>query len=202
MTKRWIMLVVVWLVSTITLAASSPVDMLQSASDEMIAALKTNKATIKSNPALVEGLARKILLPHFDVTTMSRLALGPTGWSQASSAQQQQFVQEFTTLMIRTYSRALASYTDQKVQFYPIRGDYSGKMQIQVKSKILQSGGPAIPVNYGLVLRGSQWLVYDFSVDGISMVQSFRSQFTQELKKGGMSGLLTAMSSHNASRGK
>lgn len=203
MAKRWAILILMSLISMVAWAMSSPVDMLQSTTDQMISALQANKATIKSNPNFVYGLARKILLPHIDAPTMARLALGPTGWSQATPTQQQQFVQEFTTLMIRTYSSALASYNDQKIQYAPMRGDYSTKKQVQVNSKIIQSGGgPAIPVVYRLVLRNNQWLVYDFSVDGISMVQSFRSQFTQQLQKNGMEGLLATINAHNDSRGK
>jgi phospholipid transport system substrate-binding protein len=190
-----------WCVATIALAAQSPVQMLQTASDQMISSLQQNKATIKTNPKYVEGLARQILLPHVDITSMAKLALGRDGWLSATPAQQQQFVTQFTTIMIRTYSSALAAYTNQKVQFYPLRGDINGKSIIEVNSKIIQSGGPAIPVNYRLILRGNEWKVFDLSVDGISMVQSFRSQFSQPLKQGGMQGLLNAMVKHNASRG-
>lgn len=200
MLKRVLVLVAAWMISTVALAAASPVDMLQGTSSQMISALQQNKATIKSNPALVESLARQILLPHVDVPTMARLALGRDAWLKATPAQQQQFTTQFTTLMIRTYSTALASYTNQTVQFMPVRGSYTN--QVQVDSKILQQGGPAIPVSYKLVLRGSQWMVYDFSVDGISLVQSFRSQFAQELNQGGMTALLSTLTTHNASKGK
>jgi phospholipid transport system substrate-binding protein len=200
MLKRVLVFFTAWMISTVALAATSPVDMLQGASNQMISALKQNQATIKSNPTLVENLARQILLPHMDVPTMARLALGRDAWSKATPAQQQQFTTQFTTLMIRTYSTALASYTNQTVQYNPVRGSYTN--QVQVDSKILQQGGPAIPVSYKLVLRGNQWLVYDFSVDGISLVQSFRSQFAQALNQGGMPGLLSTLSAHNASKGK
>lgn len=203
MLKRTLSLIALWVMTcAVVWAVSSPVDMLQTATDKMISALSQNKATIKTNPALVERLARQILLPHIAVPTMARLALGRDAWQSATPAQQQQFTQQFTTLMIRTYSTALASYTNQVVQYYPIRGGYAGQQQVQVNSRILQSGGPAIPVSYKLVLLGGQWKVYDFSVDGVSLVQSFRSQFAQQINKGGMSGLLAAMSSHNTNRGK
>ncbi|MFN7096037.1 MAG: phospholipid-binding protein MlaC [Gammaproteobacteria bacterium] len=200
MLKRAFLLLTAWMISIVALAAASPVDMLQSTTNQMISALKQNQATIKTNPALVESLARQILLPHVDVPTMARLALGRDGWVKATPAEQQQFTTQFTTLMIRTYSTALASYTNQTVQYMPIRGGFTN--QVQVNSKILQQGGPAIPVSYKLVLRGSQWLVYDFSVDGVSLVQSFRSQFAQQLNQGGMQGLLSTMSAHNASKSK
>lgn len=178
-------------------ATSNPVQMLETTSNQMIAALKANKATIKSNPMYVEGLARRILLPHVDVTSMSRLALGRNGWQSASSSQRTAFMQEFVTLLLRTYGTALASYTNQSVQFMPLRENPSNKTQIQVYSKIIQPGGPSIPMSYRLVRRGNQWYVYDMSVDGVSIVRSFRSQFSSELSQGGMPALLNAMRTHN-----
>ena len=197
--RYWIGLLSLLFIS-VAIAAGSPMDTLQSASNQLIGALKQHKATIKSNPALVEKLARQIVLPHIDLPTMARLALGRDAWLKASAAQQQQFMTQFTTLMIRTYSTALASYTNQTIQFLPMRGAYTS--QAQVYTKIIQPGGPAIPVTYKMVLRGGQWLVYDFSVDGVSLIQSFRSQFAQSLNKGGMTGLLNTMTTHNTNRNK
>ncbi|MAZ39322.1 MAG: signal peptidase [Legionellales bacterium] len=184
--------------STIAIAASTdPVVMLDNTSSQMINALKQNKATIKSNPKYVEGLAKKILIPNVDVPTMSRLALGRNAWQNASNAQKKQFMQEFVTLLVRTYSTALASYTNQSIKFYPVRGGTDGKSRVQVMSKIIQPGGPSIPISYRLVKRGSYWKVYDMSVDGVSLVQSFKSQFANEIAQGGMSGLLASMQKHN-----
>lgn len=198
--KQSLVAIILWALASMALATSSPVAMLQGTTTNMINALQQNKTTIKTDRSLVESLARQILLPHIDIPTMSRLALGRDAWQNATPAQQSQFTTQFTTLMIRTYSTALASYTNQTVQYMPLRGGYDGKKQIQVDSKILQQGGPAIPVSYKLVLRGNQWMVYDFSVDGVSLVQSFRSQFAQKLNQGGMPALLASMSSHNAAR--
>ncbi len=196
--KLWILLLACF--CGIAVAASSPVSMLQSTSDEMIAALQKNRSRLKSNPAYAETLARNILLPHADIPTMSRLALGRNVWTQATPAQRRDFMNQFTTLMIRTYASAFAAYTNEKVKFLPIRGGVGNKQRVQVNSLILQQGGPSIPVSYRLVLRKGQWKVYDITVDGVSMVRSFRSQFANEMSQGGMTGLLAAMKKHNASR--
>jgi phospholipid transport system substrate-binding protein len=202
MFKRSIATLILSCITMVAIAAQSPVDLLQNVSNQMIDKLKQDQSTIKSNPQHVESLARQIILPHVEITTMSRLALGRDGWLKATPAQKQQFVNQFTTLMIRTYSKALASYSDQTVKFYPIRGSLNGQTQTQVDSKILQPGGPAIPMSYRMVLRGNDWKVYDMSVDGVSMVQSFHSQFAQELNQGGVAGLLNAMVKQNASKEK
>jgi len=200
--KKWLIAIAAMLFFTSVIAAADPVSMLEQTSSQMISSLKQNKATIKTNPTYVEGLARKILMPHVDVPTMSRLALGRNAWQSATNAQKQQFMQQFVTLLIRTYSTALASYTDQQIQFYPVRGGTDGKSRVQVNSKIIQSGGPSIPMSYRLVKRNDQWYVYDMSVDGVSLVKSFHSQFASEISKGGMNGLLAAMQKHNNAMGK
>ncbi len=199
---RGILIVVLTSVAALALAAQSPVVMLQQVCDNMLSSLKEHHSTIKSDPKFVQGLSRKIVLPHVDIETMSRLAMGRDGWLKATPPERKEFVDQFTTLMIRTYSRALASYSDQSVKFAPVRGDLTGQQQTQVDSKIIQPGGPAIPMSYRLVLRGDQWKVYDMSVDGVSMVQSFRSQFSQILNQQGVASLLDAMKKLNASKEK
>lgn len=183
--------------SITAMAASDPVAMLQQTSNQMITALQQNKATIKTNPRLVEGLARKIILPQVDTSAMSQLALGRAAWQQASASQRQAFESQFTTMMIRTYSSALAAYSNQSVTFLPVRGGTDNLTRVQVNSQIIQPGGPSIPVSYRLLSRGNGWKIYDMSVDGISLVQSFRTQFANQLNQSGMNGLLASMAQHN-----
>lgn len=182
----------------VSVAASDPVVQLSQTADQMIEALKTNRTAIKSNPAMVENLARQILLPQVNVELMAKLALGRNGWNNASSQQRQDFTSGFTTLMIRTYAAAFAAYTDQVVKFYPLRPGDVNDGRVQIKSEILQSGGPAIPVNYRLLQQGNDWKVYDINVDGVSLIQSFQSQFSNQLAQGGMDQLLLALNKHNA----
>ena len=185
----------VW--SSPLLATPSPLTTLESTSHQMIDALKKNRSSIKNNPAYAEQLARSILLPHVDVPSMSRLVLGRDAWIQATASEKSQFMDEFSTFMIRTYSTALSSYTNESIRFLPLRDNYEQQSRMLVKSLILQQGGPSIPVDYRVILKGDDWMIYDITVDGVSMVRSFRSQFNNELQKSGMSGLLLAMKKHN-----
>jgi len=179
------------------LAQGSPIDLLQSLTDQMISGLKQNKASLKSNPALVYSLANRIIVPHADLEEMSMRVLSPTVWRQATSQQRSRFKNEFTTLLIRTYASALADYTNETVKFYPVRGGYEGKTSVEVKSLIIRSDGPSIPVNYRLTSRGSVWKLYDMSVEGISLLESFRSQFADKLSQGNMDKLIQDLVVHN-----
>src|SRR5690606_19450442 len=114
-----------------------------------------------------------------------------------TAAQRAQFKSEFTTLLIRTYASALTSYQDQAVKFYPVRGGYEGKNTVQVTSEIVSSEASPIRVTYSLVRAGGGWRLYDMSVEGVGLIDSFRSQFADILANGNMNTLLQRISSHN-----
>lgn len=178
--------------------AQDPVGMVHSVADQMIASLRDNKATLHTNPKLVYSLAYKIVVPHADLDMMAKRVLPPQTWNSATTDQRQQFKSEFTSLLVRTYASALANYTDETVRFYPVRGGTAGKATVKVESEIVRTDGPSIPVSYQLVLAGSDWKLYDMSVEGVSMLESFRSQFADKLERGNMNELLAALKQHNS----
>ncbi len=173
-------------------AASSPVDMLQSVSNQMLSSL--SKITDRNDRALY-SLVKRILLPHVDLNGMSELVVGKY-WAAASPAERSQFQQEFTQFVTRTYSNALSSYDNQKVRFFPIRGGVSGS-RVQVNSAIDQNNGQSVSVSYRLTLMGGEWKVYDFSVEGVSIVENYRSQFADVLRTNGLSGLIQQLQQQN-----
>ena len=177
---------------------SDPVSMLQSLANQMIANLKANKATLKTNPTLVYSLARKIVVPHADLSEMSKRVLPPQIWNSATPSQRAQFENQFTTLLVRTYASALSDYTDQTVEFRPVRGGSAGRTSVRVDSQIIRSDGAPINVNYSLIRQGSIWKLYDMTVEGVSLIESFRSQFSDKVAQGSdMAGLIQYISAHN-----
>ncbi|CAN5445518.1 ABC transporter substrate-binding protein [soil metagenome] len=197
---KFISILMFFIICGVAMAATSPVTTLQSVSAQVLAELKTNQKSLKSNPRLSYNIIKRQLLPHVDIEGMSRSVLGREVWSQATPTQRQEFVQAFTELMIRTYARAFSAYTNEDVKFHPIRGGAEGKSRTQVESEIIRTTGPTIAVNYRMVLLGGAWKVYDFSIENISMLQSFRAQFSEELHHGGLPALLQKLTQHNASR--
>jgi phospholipid transport system substrate-binding protein len=182
-------------------AASSPTDMVQTTTNQMIAELQQNETTLKSNPGLVYNIVHRILLPHADLATMSRLVVGRNAWMSASPRDRAAFVQEFTTTLIRTYASALASYTNQTVTVFPIRGGYENQNAVQVDTQVNQPDGPPVPVSYRLALEGGSWKVIDFSVDGVSIVENYRAQFANDLSQGSLANLTNKLAQHNANMG-
>lgn len=191
-------LVIGWLSISVAAYASiqsDPVDLLRYIADNMISQLKANKATLKTKPGIVYKLAYKYVVPYADLPEMSKRVLPPRVWKSASAGQRAQFEKEFTRLVIRTYASGLTSYKDQEVRFFPVRS--RGGSSAEVKSEIISPSSPTISVTYRLLKRGGQWKLYDMSVEGVSLISSFRAQFADILANGNMDTLLKRLSRHN-----
>jgi len=173
-------------------AQSTPVPMLQNSANQIIDTLKKNKGSLKSNHQIIYQAVERYLLPNVDVNGMSRSVLGRQAWTKASAAERSQFSQAFTKLVIRTYASPLAEYTDEKVNFMPVRGSLEGRF-VRVNSTIVRPNGQTIPLTYSLVAQNGQWKIYDLSVEGVSLLQSFRSQFADALQNSSMQELIAKM---------
>ncbi|KTD25703.1 signal peptide protein, toluene tolerance protein Ttg2D [Legionella lansingensis] len=170
-------------------AQTSPIPMLENTANQIIASLKENKAALKNNPKVIQQIVRRHLLPIVDVSGMSRSVLGRQAWNKASPSERQQFADAFTQLVIRTYASPLAEYTDEKIKFLPIRGSVENRF-LRVNSVIVRSNGQNIPLSYSLVSKNGTWKIYDFSVEGVSLLQSFRSQFAEALRSSSMEEII------------
>jgi phospholipid transport system substrate-binding protein len=177
-------------------ADPAPLAMLKNVASQMLHELDKHIGHLKQDNKLVYDLVDRILVPHFELTMMSRAVVGRDYWQNASSDSQQQFMKEFTRYVIRTYSSALQSYDGETIKFFPIRGGFSDR--VQVDSNLLLKNGPPIQMQYRLVQQQNQWLIYDFSVDGVSIVKNYNSQFAGTLRKGGLVELVRQLQKNNA----
>jgi len=176
-------------------ASEDPSSMIQNIADQMIAGLHANQATLKTKPQLVYDLAHKYVVPHAALPLMARHVLPRNVWNNATEAQKSEFIKEFTRTLIRTYASALAAYRDQKVHVYPMRGD--PRKTVEINSEITSGNHDPIHVSYRLVHVGTAWELFDLSVEGVSMLESFRSQFSDILSRGDIDVLLKRMNGHN-----
>lgn len=186
-----------WMLASNVNAAPTgdPVALLQYIADNMINQLKANSANLKTKPQVVYDLSYKYVVPYADLGEMSKRVIPPSVWNNATPSQHQRFEKEFTRLLIRTYASALSSYQDQTVQFYPVRGGVQGG-NVEVNSRIISPDASPISVTYRLIRKGGGWKLYDMSVEGVSLIDSFRSQFADILAQGNMDTLLQRMSGH------
>lgn len=178
--------------SQLAWSQASPVPMLESSANQIIQTLKQNQATLKQNHQIVYQAIERYLLPNVDVNGMSRSVLGRLAWNKATAAERKEFTQAFTELVIRTYASPLAEYSGETVKFAPYRDSENSRFT-RVNSVISRSNGQRIPLSYNLVSKDGQWKIYDLSVEGVSLLQSFRSQFGQVLQSSSMHDLITQM---------
>lgn len=176
--------------------AGAPDDLIKQTSEKVLQTLKENKAAFEKDSEQIYSMVNEIILPHLDFRAMSKLALGKN-WRTANEQQQERFVEAFKTMLVRTYSKSLTTYTDQKIEFLPYRPPAEGKITVTVKTQIIQDNGPSIPIDYSLRVKDDEWKVYDIKIDGISLVTNYRNSFESDIRKVGMDGLIEKLDDKN-----
>ncbi|MDX2503815.1 MAG: ABC transporter substrate-binding protein [Gammaproteobacteria bacterium] len=185
-------------------AVPEPQKMMEQTSKEMLKAFVGKTQAIRKDPKIAHALINDSLVPKINFSLMSRWVLGKN-WKKATVQQQQAFVHEFKDLVIKFYTRALVDYLEKNdisediISFSPFRGKVKSKYAT-VRSQVNPpGGGEAIKVNYDLYFgKSGQWQVYDVSIEGISLVTTYRSSFRQIIKQKGMDALLTELRDKNS----
>jgi len=167
----------------------------KSVTDEVLAVLRTDKDIQSGNQKKVVDLVETKVLLHFNFVRMTQLAVG-RHWREASPEQQKLLVGEFRTLLVQTYVATFTAYRDQSIEYRPLRMQ-SDDTDVVVKSLINQSGGKPVTVDYKMQKSDTGWKVYDVVVGDLSLVQSYRGSFNTEVQKGGIDGLVKALTEKN-----
>jgi phospholipid transport system substrate-binding protein len=164
-------------------------------SDEVIAAIRLDKAIQAGDPRKIHDLVDAKVLPHFNFKRTTQIAMGQS-WRRATPEQQEQLVRQFKLLLVRTYSGALASYRDQVIEFKPLRAR-PGENEVTVRSVVKQGGTAPIAIDYDLEKSESGWKIFDVRVDGISLAANYRSAFADEIRNNGIDGLIALLATKN-----
>lgn len=166
--------------------------------EQTTAKLNAEKDQLKSHPNRIYDLIQSMVVPHFNFPLISRLVLGRTTWDAATDQQKKEFIHEFTTLLIRTYAKALQEYSDQNVVFLPVKKSPNSKL-VEVKTEVTgKSSSKKTPINYRMYLSDGKWKVLDLVVDGISLVNSYRGEYASIVRQDGLDGLIAKMKKKNA----
>ena len=149
-----------------------------------------------SRAKLVQVIEAKVL-PHFNFTAMTALAMGQS-WNKATPEQKKQLTEEFKTLLVRTYASALAAYSEQKFDFRPLRAK-PGDTDVTVNVRVIQPGTQPVTLDYSMEKTGSGWKVYDVQVGGVSLVANYRTEFANTVRNSGVDGLIRDLQKKNSS---
>jgi len=174
---------------------AAPDVLLIRATASVIASLKQHKDLQTTSAGSIAALVESTLLPLFDFRHMTRLAVA-TNWRLASLEQQTALVGEFKSLLVRTYSVALASYRDQAIEYRPLRMA-AGDTEVMVRSLVKQPGIEAVTIDYDLEKTPAGWKVYDIKIAGVSLITTYRSTFAQTVRDGGVDALIKTLSAKN-----
>ena len=194
------MKVVIALCFSVFAAAASAQDLAPDAqvkkiTDEVIGIIKQDKDIQAGNQKKINELVDAKVLPHFNFSRMTALAMG-RNWPKANAEQQKILTNEFRTLLVRTYSSALSTYKNQVIEFKPLRAA-AGDADVTVRTLVKQAGAESISIDYSMEKTPSGWKVYDIVVGGVSLVTNYRETFNAEIRNSGVDGLIKSLVSKN-----
>jgi phospholipid transport system substrate-binding protein len=177
-------------------ADKSPDQLIKEVSTDVIDSVRADKSIKAGDVSKVIALVDSKVMPYVDFQRMTASAVGRY-WRQATPEQQKRLQEEFKTLLVRTYSGALASVGDQTVELKPMRGN-PGDKEVVVRTEVRGKGDP-VQLDYRLEKAADGWKIYDVNVLGVWLVENYRNSFAQEIGAGGIDGLIAKMVERNKS---
>lgn len=176
-----------------------PTAVIESAVDELSAALEGRKPELAENEEELYELIDGILLPRFDRRYAAQLVLGRY-WRTASKEQQDRFIEAFYYALMERYADGVLEFDQERIKVLPFRGD-AEERRTTVRTEVRLDDGTEVPVNYGLVRREDGWKVYDVTVEGISYIRNFRTELNAEIASKGLDAVIRRLESEAGVRG-
>ncbi len=177
-------------------ADETPDALIKRLSSDVLDKIKADKTVQTGDMSKVMALVDSQIMPNVNFTRMTAAAVGRS-WRQATPEQQKKLQDEFKTLLIRTYSGALSQVKDQTINVKPLR-EAPGETEVVVRTEILGRGDP-VQLDYRLEKSGTSWRIYDLNVLGVWLVETYRTQFSQEINAKGIDGLIASLAERNKS---
>jgi phospholipid transport system substrate-binding protein len=177
-------------------ADEAPDAMIKRLSDEVMAAIKNDKSLQGGDMNKIMALVDSKVMPNVNFQRMTAAAVGPA-WRQATPEQRKRLQDEFKTLLIRTYAGALDQVNDQVISVKPLRAE-PADTEVVVRTEIRGRGDP-IQLEYRMEKTPTGWKIYNLNVLGVWLVETYRSQFAQEINTKGVDGLIATLTERNRS---
>jgi len=176
-------------------AQDAPDATVKKVAEETLATVRSDPQVQAGNQARIREVVEAKLVPHFDFTRITALAMG-RNWRTATPEQQKRLTEEFRSLLVRTYSGALSQYREEKVDYKPLRMN-PGENEVVVRTAVLRSSGSPVPIDYSMEKTPEGWKCYDVVVGGVSLVTNYRDEFNDQIKAGGVDGLIKTLADRN-----
>ena len=173
----------------------APDVLVKTVTSEVIAIIRQDKDIQAGDPAKVADLVETRILPLFDFTRMTQIAVA-RNWRLATPEQQKALTLEFKALLVRTYSTALSGYRDQVIEYKPLRAE-PGATEVTVRSDVRQPGRERMTIDYDMEKTLAGWKVYDIKLAGVSLVTTYRGTFASKVRDSGIEGLIKSLWDRN-----
>jgi len=174
----------------------APDQLVQKITDEVLAAIKSDRDLAAGDKQKALKLAEEKVLPYVDFEQATRLAVG-RAWREATPEQRKRLVSEFRNMLVRTYSNAISAYQGQTLKVLPQRGKQDPEETV-VRTQFIRAGGQPLPIDFTMHKTGDTWKVYDITVEGVSLVMTYRSEFDAIVKQEGIDGLIKRLAQKNS----
>lgn len=176
-------------------AQEAPDVMVKRVAEDVLASVKADPLIQAGNEARIREVLEAKLLANFDFARMTSLAMGKN-WRTATPEQQKRLTDEFRGLLVRTYSGALTQYRNEKIDYKPLRMN-PGDTDVIVRTAVIRASGPPVQIEYSMEKKADAWKSYDVVVGGISLVTTYRDEFNEQIKNGGVDGLIATLANRN-----
>ena len=177
-------------------ADEAPDVLIKRVSNEVLDAIKADKSVQSGDMSRVQALVESKVMPNVNFTRMTAATVG-RNWRQATAEQKTRLQDEFKTLLIRTYSGALSQVREQTLNVKPVRSA-AGENEVTVRTEIIGRGDP-VQLDYRMEKTPTGWKIYDLNVLGVWLVETYRTQFAQEISASGVDGLIASLAQRNKS---
>jgi phospholipid transport system substrate-binding protein len=176
-----------------------PQALIEQVSQDLLRELEANRAVYAKDPARLRAVVDRYLLPHFDSDFAARRVLGKH-WTTATPEQRQRFIDAFYGSLLADYGDAILEFTADRLKFLPFRGDPAAT-SATVRSLVRRDDGTEVPVNYALRATPQGWKAWDVTIEGISYVKNFQTDFGVEINEKGLEHLIQRLEEQKAARG-
>jgi phospholipid transport system substrate-binding protein len=172
-----------------------PEELVRKVTADVLEAIQNDKQLQAGDRKKALALAEEKILPLVDFREATRLAVG-RAWNTATPAQQDELTKHFRTLLVRIYSNAVGVYRGQTMRVQPVKMA-PGATQVSVRNQYLSPGRPPTTVEYAMHKTPTGWKIYDITVEGVSLVLTYRGEFEQVVREGGVDGLIRRLAERN-----
>lgn len=167
----------------------------QDFSQKVLSEIKGRKQELLADPNKLDALIDKMVMPNVNFRKMTQLVVGRP-WRTATPEQKDQIVEQFKILLTKTYSAALSQVGDQTLEVDKLRAR-PDETDVIVTSRVIQKNGPPVDLAYRVEKSEGRWKIYDLSVLGLWLVDSYKAQFQPILNSGGIDGLIKTLKQKN-----